>query len=632
MKLKKKISIFCGGSGSETIIKYFLTKENIDLTLLVNAYDDGKSTGKLRSLIPGFLGPSDFRKNFSYLINAYSESQIILKEFLDLRFQKQIKLSKFKSIINDIDNKKNFNFFQKKLNLDLLKKNNKKLIVKSLKRIYLYIYINKKNFDFNDCSIGNLVFAGIYLETGYNFNKSIKIYAKIIDTNTKIFNISDNDERKLIALNKNNELILSENKIVNKIHKTEIKKIYLIKNVDYDKFFLNKKLLKIKNIEKVLKKINNIPKISIDAKKNILSSDIIIYGPGTQHSSLFPSYLIASKVIKQSKAKKYFIMNLDYDKDIVNLSSKNIIDLSLKYLSDTQNKYNMIDKVLIDEKCKFCNLNGKYKNINIIKKNFRNNLLFQYHSGKKIYQEIFKSGLTSKPSLAVYINLKNINTFKESFFDEFFEIQWENYFSKITIIFNSKVKRFYKLKKIKNIEFKIVNKKSLFSEVDIFLDYLKSHKSDYLVTLSGDGFFKWNDIIKNLLIIKDSKFGLLLGSRNQDRSQHFGSINKLYGNNKILYYFSKFSELFISILYFLFIKRLMNDPITGMRIYNFSNLKNIKTNIFNQIQTPTGILKKLSIRNTEISESPVSYFTTKNFIYFLDRYYKNFRNIIELFI
>ena len=67
-----KISIFCGGSGSESIIKYFSTKEDVKLTLLVNAYDDGKSTGKLRKLIPGFLGPSDFRKNFSYSFSKYN--------------------------------------------------------------------------------------------------------------------------------------------------------------------------------------------------------------------------------------------------------------------------------------------------------------------------------------------------------------------------------------------------------------------------------------------------------------------------------------------------------------------------------------------------------------------------------
>ena len=70
IKWKNKSYPVCGGSGSESIIKYFLIK-NIELTLIVNACDDGKSTGQLRKIIPDLLGPSDFRKNFSYLINVF---------------------------------------------------------------------------------------------------------------------------------------------------------------------------------------------------------------------------------------------------------------------------------------------------------------------------------------------------------------------------------------------------------------------------------------------------------------------------------------------------------------------------------------------------------------------------------
>ena len=63
-----KIVLFCGGRGSATIIRALLRQSDVELTLLVNAYDDGLSTGALRNFIPGMLGPSDFRKNLSYLL------------------------------------------------------------------------------------------------------------------------------------------------------------------------------------------------------------------------------------------------------------------------------------------------------------------------------------------------------------------------------------------------------------------------------------------------------------------------------------------------------------------------------------------------------------------------------------
>lgn len=60
-----RVVLFCGGRGSATIIRALLRQTDVELTLLVNAYDDGLSTGALRDFIPGMLGPSDFRKNLS---------------------------------------------------------------------------------------------------------------------------------------------------------------------------------------------------------------------------------------------------------------------------------------------------------------------------------------------------------------------------------------------------------------------------------------------------------------------------------------------------------------------------------------------------------------------------------------
>src|SRR5258708_40277589 len=80
-----KIALFCGGRGSATIIRELLRTPEIQTALLVNAYDDGLSTGALRNFIPGMLGPSDFRKNFSYLLDLYSDEQYALKSLIEFR-------------------------------------------------------------------------------------------------------------------------------------------------------------------------------------------------------------------------------------------------------------------------------------------------------------------------------------------------------------------------------------------------------------------------------------------------------------------------------------------------------------------------------------------------------------------
>src|SRR3990167_8685381 len=85
-----KIALFCGGRGSATIIHELLRWPTVQLTLIVNAYDDGLSTGALRKSIAQMLGPSDFRKNLSYLLDPYSEEQYALKNLLELRLPRSI--------------------------------------------------------------------------------------------------------------------------------------------------------------------------------------------------------------------------------------------------------------------------------------------------------------------------------------------------------------------------------------------------------------------------------------------------------------------------------------------------------------------------------------------------------------
>src|SRR6185312_9440594 len=80
-----RIALFCGGRGSATIIRALLRRTDVELTLLVNGYDDGLSTGALRNFIPGMLGPSDFRKNLSYLFGNYSQAQYALKSLMEYR-------------------------------------------------------------------------------------------------------------------------------------------------------------------------------------------------------------------------------------------------------------------------------------------------------------------------------------------------------------------------------------------------------------------------------------------------------------------------------------------------------------------------------------------------------------------
>ena len=76
-KLRSRINLvlFSGGSGTKSITEAMLKHPQIALKILINAYDDGHSTGRLRRFIPGMLGPSDVRKNINRLMPVEERSQ-----------------------------------------------------------------------------------------------------------------------------------------------------------------------------------------------------------------------------------------------------------------------------------------------------------------------------------------------------------------------------------------------------------------------------------------------------------------------------------------------------------------------------------------------------------------------------
>src|SRR5204863_3579595 len=81
-----RVAVFCGGRGATSILRALLRTPGVHLTVLVNAYDDGLSTGRLRGFVPGMLGASDFRKNLARLLAMSSPVQFAIADLLEYRF------------------------------------------------------------------------------------------------------------------------------------------------------------------------------------------------------------------------------------------------------------------------------------------------------------------------------------------------------------------------------------------------------------------------------------------------------------------------------------------------------------------------------------------------------------------
>src|SRR5580658_3099843 len=82
---KIDVALFSGGSGTHSIATALLRHPQLRLRILINAYDDGHSTGRLRRFIPSMLGPSDVRKNINRLMPLTERCYQALRLLSDYR-------------------------------------------------------------------------------------------------------------------------------------------------------------------------------------------------------------------------------------------------------------------------------------------------------------------------------------------------------------------------------------------------------------------------------------------------------------------------------------------------------------------------------------------------------------------
>ena len=96
-----KITLINGGRGGSSFINYLSKNKNYKLSSIVNAYDDGKSTGTIREFF-NILGPSDIRKVQSLFLNKKNKNYNIYQNIIKFRFNSSITNSEAKIEINKL--------------------------------------------------------------------------------------------------------------------------------------------------------------------------------------------------------------------------------------------------------------------------------------------------------------------------------------------------------------------------------------------------------------------------------------------------------------------------------------------------------------------------------------------------
>lgn len=307
-KLSSIITIFSGGSGSNSIVSGLLNKieQGGQINLLINAYDDGKSTGDIKEKL-NILGPSDIAKNLGVLIVKKKPE---LKKLLNYRFENNSLVTALK-IMNIIQKEKLLlEGSESTLTLDQHK------IIKSWISTFIEIVIrwekeNNKIWNLSDYALRNIIYVGAYYTNKENHTKTIQNIVKTFDLEGNII-LNSLDMIYLVGLTENNKFLDNEDSIVNKHLDENIRDVYMLSKNQYElikklsleekikfiqeanqlTFDEEQKLNKLETVNDILEYLKLKSIIPIPTKESINSiaeADLLCFAPTTIHSSLIPT-------------------------------------------------------------------------------------------------------------------------------------------------------------------------------------------------------------------------------------------------------------------------------------------------------------------------------------------------------
>lgn len=345
------IVIINGGRGASAIIPALLARQGLHVTSVVNAFDDGKSTGEIRRFF-GMVGPSDIRKVQELMLPVddvdYESNLRVFRHRFPINCVRDNVLANLHaySIGSKVDLEGTF-FTSTKVSAAL-----RSLIKEFLDGLNCIEQVIGERFSFADCSLMNCIYAGAFLK----FNRNIEQATIYID---KLFKLQGTvlptsiENKKLVALRENGQMLYSEAEIVELRSNVRIENLFLLDNLLEKETF---NALSIDDKRHYLAHHHCYVSVSLGVKMALQQADIIIYSAGTQHSSLYPTYMsvgLARVVAENKSAFKVFLTNIGADYETPNYLASDYILGAYRYLnlSDDRN-YRMdelFDVILINQ-------------------------------------------------------------------------------------------------------------------------------------------------------------------------------------------------------------------------------------------------------------------------------------------
>lgn len=284
-----RVVCFCGGNGANTIAAELARHRHVRLTCVVNGYDDGKSTGVIRKVF-GILGPSDFRKNHLSLLPPGGPDTEALCSLWRYRFPAGWRQGEAQSVLATIATGRRadspiFEF------IDTLSPpcvDGLCLFVE--KFLASAAAIERRlgiGLDYDDFAFANCIYAGAVAAHHGDLFAALEALEKLLKIEASVVPIS-RENRWLAALADCGKVLGSEFE-TDLYPIVRLREIYVLKQPLSDDARSTMERLPVQEKADFLAAQSAPPDLDVACEHLLSTADVILFGPGTRSTSLFPT-------------------------------------------------------------------------------------------------------------------------------------------------------------------------------------------------------------------------------------------------------------------------------------------------------------------------------------------------------
>ncbi len=490
------------------------------------------------------------------------------------------------------------------------------------------------HFAFGDCSLGNLFFAGCFLENGRDFNRTIAEFSRFCGARGRVLNVTDGENLVLVGLKEDGTFLKNEAELVSPQHAARIAEIFLLPRYlaphEADELASKSPEAAIA----LLREHSKFPALNPLAAEAVLGADILIYGPGTQHSSLLPSYFtrgLGDAIAANTSAEKIFVANIVKDHEIQNETANSLTDKLLYYLNCKGQSAFRWDQVISrfffhasDEALALEAKGGRYvpfsqetfrfpiERVTLIDWEVRDGV----HLGGRVADELISlvnARLQRKVKpyrymVSIVVPALNENRTVKRVLHELTLLDFQSLGLGKEIIFvdGGSTDGTYQ-QALTEQEVKCFQLSGRTGRGRALRLGIEKASGDMIVFFPSDAEYDPKDIAQLVGAMASSEFRVAFGSRAikcVDLSQR---IREIYRGNRLGYLISKYGGMLISIVCLLLYNRFLSDAFTSIKAFDARLLRGLNLRS-NGVDLEMEIIAKLGRQSVFILELPVDFF------------------------